>query len=61
VPGGLAERAGIRVGDVVTRIDGKSILSEDGALEFFRANRQDTMRVTVSRGGQSVDHLLGSR
>jgi membrane-associated protease RseP (regulator of RpoE activity) len=61
VPGGLAERAGIRVGDVVTRIDGKSILSEDGALEFFRPNRQDTMRVTVSRGGQSVEHQLRSR
>ena len=61
VNGGAAMRAGIRVGDVVTQIDGKSILRDEGALEFFRANREDTMRVTVLRDQHEVAFRLRSR
>jgi TonB-dependent SusC/RagA subfamily outer membrane receptor len=61
VNGGAAMRAGIRVGDVVTQIDGKSILQEEGALGFLRANRDDTMRVTVLRDQREVAYVLRSR
>ena len=61
VNGGAAMRAGIRVGDLVTQIDGKSILREEGALGFFRANRDDTMRVTVLRDQREVAYVLRSR
>jgi TonB-dependent SusC/RagA subfamily outer membrane receptor len=61
VNGGAAMRAGIRVGDVVTQIDGKSILRDEGALGFFRANRDDTMRVTVLRDQREVAYVLRSR
>ena len=61
VPGGLAERAGIRVGDLVAKIDGRSILSDDGAIEFFRANRTNSMRVTVLRDRSEKDYLLNAR
>jgi len=61
IAGGAAERAGIRVGDVVTQIDGKSILEEEGAFRFFRANKAVTMHVTVTRNGQQVGYLLKAR
>jgi hypothetical protein len=61
VNGGAAMRAGIRVGDLVTQIDGKSILRDEGALGFFRGNRDDTMRVTVLRDQREVAYLLRSR
>ena len=60
-PGGLAERAGIRVGDLVAKIDGTSILSEDGALQFFRANRKNSMRVTVLREKSEREYFLDAR
>ena len=61
VPGGLAERAGMRVGDLVAKIDGRSILSDDGAIEFFRANRTTVMRVTVLRDRSEKEYLLKAR
>lgn len=61
VADGLAERAGIRVGDLVTQIDGKSILGEEGALRFFRTNRNDSMHVTVMRDGLQAGYLLQAR
>jgi TonB-dependent SusC/RagA subfamily outer membrane receptor len=61
VNGGPAMRAGIRVGDVVTQIGGKSILRDDGALGFFRATRDDTMRVTVLRDQREIPYVLRSR
>ena len=56
--GGAAERAGLRVGDVVTQLDGKSILEEEGALRAVRGTKAETMRVTVLRNGAPVDFLL---
>jgi TonB-dependent SusC/RagA subfamily outer membrane receptor len=60
-PGGAAERAGIRVGDVVTEVDGKSVLTEDGALRFIRGTRTETLQLTVIRDRQSVGYLLKAR
>jgi membrane-associated protease RseP (regulator of RpoE activity) len=58
VAGGAAERAGLRVGDIVTQIDGKSILAEEGALRFFRGSKSETMHVTATRNGRQVGYLL---
>ena len=60
-PGGAAERAGIRVGDLVTEVDGKSVLTEDGALRFIRGTRNETLQLTVIRDRQSVGYQLKAR
>jgi RNA polymerase sigma-70 factor (ECF subfamily) len=52
------ERAGLRVGDVVTQLDGKSILEEEGALRALRGTKAETMRVTVLRNGAPAGFLL---
>ena len=57
VPGLLADRAGIRVGDLVLELDGKRILSRDeleAGLRAWRAERP--LRAVVVRGG-SVHEL----
>jgi TonB-dependent SusC/RagA subfamily outer membrane receptor len=59
--GGPAGLAGLRPGDVVTEIDGKSILGEEGALRFVRANETSTMQVTVQRNGTTVGYVLKAR
>jgi TonB-dependent SusC/RagA subfamily outer membrane receptor len=60
-PGGAAERAGIRVGDLVTEVDGKSVLTEDGALRFMRGTKTETLQLTVIRDRQSVGYQLRAR
>ena len=60
-PGGAAERAGIRVGDLVTEVDGKSVLTEDGALRFMRGTKTETLQLTVIRDRQSVGYQLKAR
>jgi len=61
IPGGPAERAGLRVGDLIAQIDGRSILGEDGALRFFRGDKAESMRITVLRNRELVDHVLKAR
>lgn len=60
-PGGPAAMAGIGVGDVVTEIDGISILSEAGALRFLRSGSRDSIHLTVLRDGKRVRYLLQTR
>jgi len=60
-PGGAAERAGIRVGDLVTEVDGKSVLTEDGALGFMRGTKTETLQITVIRDRQPIGYLLKAR
>jgi TonB-dependent SusC/RagA subfamily outer membrane receptor len=60
-PGGPAERAGIHVGDFIAQIDGKSILSEEGALRFTRGDKSETMKVTVVRDRHQIDYVLRAR
>ena len=60
-PGGAAERAGIREGDVLMSVDGMSILSSDGARRFSAARVADNVRLTLDRGGKSFDAELTPR
>lgn len=60
-PGGAAAMAGLQVGDVVTEIDGISILTEEGALRFQRAERKESLNVTVQRLGKRITYTLKPR
>jgi len=57
-PGSPAERAGVKVGDRVTKIDGRSILDEDGALRLASVDQRETLRLTVQRDGKDVEYVL---
>ena len=57
-PGSPAERAGVKVGDRVTKIDGRSILEEDGALRLASVDQRETLRLTVQRDGKDVEYVL---
>lgn len=59
--GGPAAMIGLRVGDVVTDIDGISILTEGGALRFQRSERKESLHVTIMRDGKKVGYLLQAR
>lgn len=55
-PGGPAEKAGIRVGDVLTKINGKEIKSSLGLThELFKYKPGDTVTVTIFREIKTVD------
>jgi putative serine protease PepD len=61
-PGGPAERAGIRPGDVVTAIGGRPVADSEELIVAIRAERPgDTVSLTVERDGQErqVDVVLG--
>ncbi|MGH7694272.1 MAG: PDZ domain-containing protein [Gemmatimonadaceae bacterium] len=59
--GGPAAMMGLRVGDIVTEIDGISILTEAGALRFQRSERKESLHVTVMRDGKKFGYLLQAR
>ena len=60
-PGGPADRAGMRVGDLVTHIDGKSILGKEGTKLITGDGRTTAVRVTVKRDGSEVSFTLKAR
>lgn len=55
-PTGGAYEAGILAGDVITKIDGKSILEigVDGSKEFIRGEENTTVSITVLRGNEEL-------
>ena len=56
VPGGLAERAGLRKGDVLLAIDGRPVNREaDLAAALSAASGAGEMRAEVSRRGKVLD------
>ena len=59
--GGPAAMSGIQLGDLVIKIDGISILVEEGALRFQRAERTESLHVTVLRNGKEIGYLLKAR
>jgi regulator of sigma E protease len=54
LPGGAAERAGIRKGDVVTAIDGKPVIDAVDFIEAVRAAPGRALQLTVQRAGQTL-------
>lgn len=53
-PGSPAERAGLRVGDVLVAVDGMSLASDSGAEHFASVRPGQSPRFTVRRGGRSL-------
>jgi membrane-associated protease RseP (regulator of RpoE activity) len=53
--GGAAERAGIKLNDVIVSVDGLSLLNDDGARRFSEARGGDKLRLTVDRDGKPMD------
>ena len=50
--GGPADKAGIQVGDVITKIDGQAIDGVDGLVAATRLHKVgDVVSVTYERGG----------
>ena len=64
VPGSPAARAGLRMGDVVTEVDGRSIDTGDALREAIAAKKPgEELKLTVERGGdeREVTVELGTR
>ena len=51
VKGSPAEKAGVEVGDIITKIDGQKILEKDGGLAAIISKKKigDRLKVTVWR------------
>jgi S1-C subfamily serine protease len=58
-PGSVADKTGLKVGDLIVDVDGRSI-TENGALQG--AARRDDLRMTIRRGGKDVSvHMFVTR
>lgn len=56
--GSSAASAGLKVGDVMLRIDGRSILDDFAAIRLARAEQTQSLHVTVQRDGKEISFLL---
>jgi putative serine protease PepD len=62
--GGPAEKAGVRQGDSVTKVDGKAITDPDGVADAIASHAPgDRIEVELTRGGaeQTLEITLGTR
>ncbi len=53
-PGSPAEKAGLKIGDLVTKVDGHAIGEEEGARILAKLDRQDKLSLTVLRGDREL-------
>jgi S1-C subfamily serine protease len=53
-----AAKAGLKVGDVVMKIDGVSILDYEGASRLADTEHKSSLHVTVLREGKEIDFVL---
>ena len=58
VEGGPAEAAGLKVGDLLTEVDGVSMLTEEGAVRFAGRDAKESMHVTVMREGRKLAYVV---
>ena len=56
--GSAAERAGLKVGDLVVKVEGHSVLDDEGAKGLARLDRVDALHLTVRRDGKEIDYTL---
>jgi serine protease Do len=64
VPGSAADKAGLKVGDVIVKADGKDIKTSDDLRRALQAKKPgDTMALQVVRNGasQTIQVTVGSR
>jgi serine protease Do len=58
-PGGLADAAGLRAGDIILEVAGEALaVPGDLAFALERAIARDAVAITVSRGGVPTDLML---
>jgi hypothetical protein len=50
-----ADRAGLRVGDLITKVEGRSILAEDALRD---TEQKDQLHMTVRRDGRDIDVVM---
>jgi len=53
-----AERAGLEVGDLVVKVEGHSVLDDEGAKGLARLDRVDVLHLSVRRDGNEIDYTL---
>jgi hypothetical protein len=53
-----AAQIGLKVGDVIVKIDGLSILGDDAAIRLAHAEQKSSLHVTVLRDGKEIGYLL---
>jgi membrane-associated protease RseP (regulator of RpoE activity) len=53
-----AAKAGLKVGDVVMKIDGVSILDDDAAIRLSDTEHKLPLHVTVIRDGKEIEYVL---
>ncbi|WP_372499411.1 S1C family serine protease [Streptomyces sudanensis] len=59
VPGGPADKAGIRSGDVITEVDGERVHDAEELIAKIRGHRPgDDLRLTVRRDGREAPRTL---
>jgi carboxyl-terminal processing protease len=53
IPGGPADKAGVQRGDLITKVDGKSVvgMTVDQAVKIIRGKADTTVRLTLQRPG----------
>jgi hypothetical protein len=59
--GSPAATIGLKVGDVVVKIDGLSILGDDGAIRLAHSEQKQSLHVTVQRDGKEIGYLLQAK